>query len=256
MTLSSAVQITERIAGALCLLAVGSAAWYGAVKVAQAMDGLSATTVQLQTTTAKLNATMDAINAPCTGFHGSVTCGPLAQLSQTIKNIGILSGQATEQVKQSALLVNVTTESLRNTSGKVTEMADAFVRTADAGTGTLNAATKTLGIVNDPKTGLAPTLAAYTGLGEDMDKMLKGKAVQGVIDELQATLTGMAGMAANGNAISGDIHHWEQPFMNPVPCKMTKHPERCKWARIGKGIGTATIFAGRAGQAALPVVMR
>ena len=69
MTFSTASQIAERIAGTLCLLAVGSAAWYGAVKVGQAMDGLSATTAQLQTTTEKLNATVDAINAPCAGFH-------------------------------------------------------------------------------------------------------------------------------------------------------------------------------------------
>ena len=132
---------------ALCAIAVTAAicllCWQTATQEQAIGDAATALTRQLNAmpdlapTVQKLNQTVDAINAPCVGFHGSTTCGPIAQLSQTAKNVGIVAGLSAQQVKQSGVLIDSAAQAVQKVS---TDLSG----TAQAATGTLNAATGTL----------------------------------------------------------------------------------------------------------------
>lgn len=88
---------------------------------------------------AKGNTTLDEINAPCTSFHGSATCGPIAQLSQTEKNIGILAGQGALQVKQNGALLTTAGDSVISVSSHLNDAVDQLRGTAGSATATLDA---------------------------------------------------------------------------------------------------------------------
>ena len=135
-----------------CACAITAAlCWCVIFRLAPALDawGKSAPP-DLQPTLTRLNATLDAVNAPCTGFHGSVTCGPLAQLSQTEKNVGIVAGQSALQVKQSGVLIDAAAKSITQVSEHVNLAADS--------------ATSALATVSVDLTMLQPTIKATTPL--------------------------------------------------------------------------------------------
>ena len=139
----------------------------------------------------RLNATLDAINAPCTGFHGSSTCGVLAQAAQTEKNIGIVAGQAALQVRQTGTLIQASTANLDKAGKSVTDLTTHLTRTADAATDLTQELTTTIRTVND-RTG--PLLDAYTQSGNDLDALLKDHAVHETLDNVNDLTQNMAGV--------------------------------------------------------------
>ena len=107
----------------------------------------------------KAGATFDKINAPCTGFHGSVTCGTLAQVDQTAKNFGIVAGQTTEQVKQSGLLIEAATQNMNTVGYHVSDVADSLKGTAQATTAAVHQATMDLATANSVIASSQPLIA-------------------------------------------------------------------------------------------------
>ena len=150
-------------------------------KIAVASD------VSLKPSLDKLNATLDAINAPCVGFHGSVTCGPLAQLSQTEKNVGILAGQAALQVRQSATLVNAASEAVTSATADVHTMAV-------AGTETLGEGKRTLASFQPLAASLTRTADASTLTVQHFDALVQSP-------DLAAAIQHANGMTASGDTI-------------------------------------------------------
>ncbi len=200
-----------------------------------------------------LAQTVDAINRPCGGGR---PCGLLANVNKTFAKVG--DAIVTTQLQERAITPHTVSamDTFKDAATRLGGTADALTGTANAGTETLQEATSTLGEGKRAIAAMPPLLDAYTRSGNDLDALLASKSLSDALDNLRDTTKSMAGVSNNLDLISGDFHHWEQPFMNPVPCKQTKHPERCKWGRIGKGIGAATVFTGRVGQTALPIVMR
>lgn len=206
------------------------------ITIQQMGQSVNEATDALAKTTGKLNATLDAINAPCKGFHGSVTCGPLAQLSQTEKNVGILAAQSALQVRQTAGLVTDTAEAIKGAAADVHTMAVAGTGTLNAATGTINAFQPVAGHVDD---------------------------AVGHFDDL-LTSPDTLGMLHNGNEItkvwagtSDDFHVWSHDLWNPDPCTNAK----CRW---GRGFKTAGAYLGLGAQAeqfsnfwrAIPVTLK
>ena len=172
------------------VLAICGCACFCLWRVSVAADAVRLPNVQ--PTLDRANATLDAINAPCTGFHGSVTCGPLAQLSQTAKNVGIVAGQSALQVKQSGKLIDAAATAVQ-------EVSQHASRTADAATGTLTAATETLGEGKRTIAAAQPLLEAYTRTGNDLDAMIQENS-----PSVRRVLVNAADMTASGNGILYD----------------------------------------------------
>jgi hypothetical protein len=144
----------------------------------------------MQPTLDKANDTLDAINAPCVGFHGSVTCGPLAQLSQTEKNVGILAGQAALQVKQSATLVD-------SASAAVTSATADVHRMALAGTETLTEGKRTIAAAQPLLASLTRTSDASTLAIQHFDALVTSKDISEAISNIQFTTQNIGGVTAD-----------------------------------------------------------
>jgi hypothetical protein len=164
-------------------------------------------------TLAKINGTLDAINAPCKDIQGDWVCGPLAQLAQTEKNVGILASRSAQQVQQTGILVTAVANNLDSVGTAVRDTARHLDKTADAGTGTLNAATATLGEGQHAIAAFQPLAAAYTQDGYDLDALLKDRS-------LRATLDNVAGMTTQGGAILVDFRQvadkGREDYLKPV----------------------------------------
>lgn len=175
--------------------------------------------------------TLKAINAPCTGFHGSVTCGPIAQLSQTEKDLGILAGQGVEQERQLGIVMTAAAKSITSASQDVHTATVALKGTADAGTGTLSEATTTLKTANGTIAAFQTVLDGATKAEGNVNDLLKRKAVGELLDNLAAG-------TETGDAILTDVHVASHPFLNPDPCKTRKcRFGRYVWPVIRTGLG-------------------
>jgi len=178
----------------------------------------------------RVNATLDAINAPCVDFQGNYTCGPIVQLSQTEKNVGILAARSAQQVQQTGTLVTAVASNLNTVGDAVKATASHLNKTADAGTGTLNAATGTLiaatGVIqtltidarttNDLLVQLKPLIASYTATGNDLDTSVK--TFNGLMASPNVTI-----MLANGAQFTTTAVQLEQKLaqctLHPtIPC--------------------------------------
>ena len=158
-------------------------------------------------TVEKLNQALDAINAPCVGFHGSVTCGPIAQLSQTAKNVGIVAGQSALQVKQSGVLIDAAAKSITEVTAHVNRTADALTQTAQGATDTLAEGKRTIAAAQ-------PVLAALTRDGDDLHELLKSHAIDQTLTNVASMTDSGAGIMANGKTVSDKITY---DFTHPVP---------------------------------------
>jgi hypothetical protein len=107
-----------------------------------------------------VNETLAEINAPCTSFHGSVSCGPIAQLSQTEKDVGILAAQGALQVKQTHDLILATTRNLDEVGASVKKVSGHLSQTADALSETAQQASTS---VQGVETHLTPVLDSTAG---------------------------------------------------------------------------------------------
>lgn len=168
---------------------------------------------------AKLSATLDAVNAPCKGFHGSETCGVLAQAAQTEKNVGILAGQGAEQVKQSAVLVQTTAKAINGASNDVHQLsarlsgtADALTGTANASTGTLQTASTALGNANESIAALQPLISGLQRDSDDLDSLIRRPTIGQTIDNT-------ATISHNFALTTTDFETRFHAILYPPPCK-------------------------------------
>lgn len=83
---------------------------------------------------------------------------------------------------------------------------------------------------------------------ETANKIMLSNAVQRTLEGLGTTATQLGG-------VTTDLHAETTRLFNPVPCSKEKHPGRCRAGRFGKALAGGVYIAGRAGQAALPIVL-
>ena len=194
---------------------VGWSAWQTYPHIIVATDNWAA--ARPANTFDRINTTLDKINAGCVDIQGDYVCGPIEQLSQTEKNVGILAARSAQQVQQTGTLVTAVANNLNTVGEAVKDSAGHINGTADAATGTLKAATDTLGEGKRTIAAAQPLLAAYTQSGNDMDALLKRKAIGDLLDNL-------AGVTAHGNAIAGDFQQVADKaradYLRPVPWYM------------------------------------
>lgn len=114
------------------------------------------------------------ILAPCSGKDGKSHCGTLAQVDQTVKNLGAMAAQSQQQVRQTADVIKALQASLVAIQTDVHTEIGSLTKATDATTALLKAGTGILGILNDPKTGLKPILAATQSTVADTDTAVKG----------------------------------------------------------------------------------
>ena len=171
-----------------------------------------------------INATLAAINAPCASFHGSATCGPIAQMSQTEKNIGILAGQGALQVKQSGALIEATTRNLDRVATSVTGEIAALQGTTDALTNTANAGTKTLGelqaqfataVAKIPDT--QPLVDSAKKMVDDGDAIATSPDVTRFLKVSADTGVQVSVIATQGAGIAVDLHKEADELTAPQP---------------------------------------
>ncbi len=193
-------QPVKLAAETICLLTLAGCAVFVAVRLSTTLDHADSAIQSLQTAadelpnvTDRFSDTLDIINAPCIGIHGSTTCGPLAQLSQTEKNIGIVAGLAAQQVRQTGTMIQATTANIDKAGDSVVKVTTHLSKTADAATELTQEATAALRTVNE---GTGPLLKAYTRSGDDLDALLKSHAIYETLDNVQ-TLTGAAAHITN-----------------------------------------------------------
>jgi hypothetical protein len=170
---------------------------------------------------AKLSATLDQINAPCVGFHGSVTCGVLAQAAQTEKNIGIVAGQSALQVKQSGVLVQAAAASVQSAALDVHTVATSLAGTATAATGTLAAITGDVQALKPSLDAMPRLLAAYTRTGDDLDGVIRDNSasLHLTLENVQEMTSSSAAILANGKIVTDKVAH---DYTTPV--KWYKQP--------------------------------
>ena len=183
----------------LCLVTLTGFGCWALVHVGRAADALRAPDVEPTIAKAnaaidKVNGTLDALNKPCYDLQGDWICGPIPQLSQTEKNIGILAARSAQQVQQTGTLVTAVAHNLDTVGDSVKTVAGRLSTTADAATGLLHTTSTAMDKLNDDKSGLSPLLAAYTGAGNDMDALIKGHAVNDTLTNLQFTTQNVAGV--------------------------------------------------------------
>jgi hypothetical protein len=179
------------LAGIAFLCVSGWQVW----RAGKTIVAADAAIVQVDGAVATLNGTLAALNAPCTGFHGSVTCGPIAQLSQTEKNVGIMAGQGALQIKQSAVLVQSAARAVQSASADIHSTSLALTGTANAATGMLQQGQTDLSTMNDSIAATKPLIEASTATVRDYGALAPF---------LKSTADNVQHMTFHLNAIAGD----------------------------------------------------
>lgn len=208
--MTKALQITL----CLCALALTGAlllvSWH-AVGMLDALHlaawNVSVATYEAKPTVQKANATLDAINAPCVGFHGSVTCGPIAQLSQTEKNVGILAGQGAEQIKQSAKLVDAASEAVTGAAADVHTLAV-------AGTGTLDESKRTIAAAQPLLASLTRTSDASTLAVQHFDALIQSRDIAETLHHASEVTISADEIAQDGRRVADDA---TRRYFTPQP---------------------------------------
>ena len=202
------------VTGAVCALCVQTmrqeqAIGDAATALRQSMPDLRG----VEKTVEKASSTLDAINAPCVGFHGSVTCGPIAQLSQTAKNVGIVAGLSAQQVKQSGVLIDSAAKSVTEVSAHVNRTADALTQTAQGATDTLAEGKRTIAAIQ-------PVLGAFKQDVDDINALLRDEAIHRTLANLDATTQNLGGITLDARLVSDKI---SADYLRP----------KTPWSRIG-----------------------
>ena len=152
-----------------------------------------------------LNPTLDAIIGPR---------GTLHEINKATVKIGDAIVTTQLQERTAAPHVTAAMDQFGAAAVHLSETADALSKTAQAGTGTLQAATDTLGEGKRTIAAAQPLLVSYTRAGDDLDALLKRKAIGDVLDNL-------AGATGQGNAILGDFRQVADKaradYLRPVP---------------------------------------
>jgi hypothetical protein len=161
-----------------------------------------------------LKPTLDHLNRPCKGPSGPDACGTLAQINKTAIDAGdaIVRTQLIE--RNTAPHVTAAMDQFGTAAVHLSSTADSLAGTAHAATGTLDAATDTLGEGKRTIAAAQPLLASYTNAGDDLDALLKRKAIGEILDHA-------AGITGHAYAITGDMQRVSddltQRYFAPVP---------------------------------------
>jgi hypothetical protein len=110
----------------------------------QVSDAVRVQSNGLSAVIGQANAALTTVNAPCKDNGHQVVCGTLAEVSQTTKNIGILSAQGAEQVKQSGNLIQATTHNLDIVGASAQGSFIAITGAANSASTTIQAANTTI----------------------------------------------------------------------------------------------------------------
>ena len=159
-----------------------------------------------------LNATLLAINSPCTSFHGSTSCGVLAQLSQTEKNFGIVAGQSAEQVKQSGQLITAAAGNINLIGQHVNSALDVFA-------GTSKQATTDLASMNDLFLGAKPLVSHLDAVAISADISVERFNAMLASPQLATITTNFESMSGSGVHIMQTTDQVETKL-----AKCTLHP--------------------------------
>ena len=165
-----------------------------------------------------LKPTLDHLNRPCKGPAGPDACGTLAQINKTAIDAGdaivrtqLIERATTPHITAAMDQFSTAADNLSITAQSLTGTAKAATGTLTAATGTFNEGMDTLSTFN-AKAG--PLLDAYTQSGNDMDALIKRKAIGDLLDNL-------AGVTAHGNAIAGDFQQVADKaradYLRPTP---------------------------------------
>jgi hypothetical protein len=221
-------------AGAITLAAISVWGCFGlnhAAIIALDRWGAAAPTV------GKTDAVLDHLNRPCKGASGPDACGTLAQINKTAIDAGdaIVRTQLIERSTQPHIIAAM--DEFGQTAKHLSSTADSLKGTADALTGTAQGATDTLAEGKRTIAAAQPLLAAYTQSGNDMDALIKRKAIGDLLDNL-------AGVTAHGNAIAGDFQQVADKaradYLRPVPWYMQPIKKSSQLIDIGAAIARHT----------------
>lgn len=193
---------------AVAIVAIASFAWEWTLTNRAARASLS----PLVSLGAQANSTLGAINAPCTGNHGSYSCGALAQLAQTEKNIGIVAGQSALQVKQSGKLIDSAAESIQSVAAHVNTLADAGTRATSSATLTIQEAQATIRAAQPLLASLNQSAQASTVLLNSANARLRDP-------QIDALLAHIEGMSDSGDKMLADARWKEHEILHPTPAK-------------------------------------
>lgn len=161
--------------------------------------------------------TLERVNAPCTGFHGSVSCGTLAQIDQTTKNIGIVAGQSALTARQTGELVQATTGTLNSMAGEVSATAKAGRGTLNAAATTMDEATRTLAAVQSKIPDTQRLVDGVTLATADLDKTVRDADGLVTSPDVQRFLKASADTSMQVSGIAADVHKETTKLTAPQP---------------------------------------
>jgi hypothetical protein len=174
-----------------------------------------------------VNDTLASLNAPCKDFQGDWVCGPIPQLSQTEKNIGILAAKSAQQVRQSASLVNASTAAIQKTADAATRLLGSAQRSTDAIPATLDNVDALLG---DTRSVFLPGLEQSNA---DFQGLLESHAIQQTFDNAAAMTGNANGILADGRKVADKA---AADFLKPVPWYMQPIKKSSDLLDIGAAI--------------------
>jgi methyl-accepting chemotaxis protein len=226
MNLDVKAQIAERIAGAVCLLAVaGSAAFF-------AWDSHQTQVITRQAVAGVKN-TLVNVNRPCKGPAGPDACGTLAEINKATIQVGDILKTSQMQEKDTARAAQQTMTAVDQMAAHADALTDSLSGTANAATGALTQAQTDLRTLDGTIAAAQPLLAAYTASGYDLDALLKDKSIHRTIDNVDRLSLALAGSTENVQGMTGDAKR--------VTDDLTKKyfTPRPRWQKVG-----STIFDG------------
>ncbi|HEX5426666.1 MAG TPA: hypothetical protein VFW94_24350 [Candidatus Acidoferrales bacterium] len=202
---------------ALCTVASFSI-WNIAFGPKSANEAVASSLRNVPGTVDRINSTLDAADAPCkevrgkNGNTGAWECGPIAQLSQTEKNVGIVAAKAAEQVMQNGKLLQSAVTNLNQTSAHVNDEIESMRKLTDAATNTANQTTTDLQTVDGVVSSFRPIPNQMSVFLAHTDDTVNGVAVR-------STLNSISGMAVNFDQASGDFAKRFHAILYPPPCR-------------------------------------
>ena len=162
-------------------------------------------------------ALLDFVRRPCASvdaFGHLLPDGPICELNQAIHDIRKITTASGKQVQQTGQLIDATARTMGTVGESVKGTAGHLNKTADAATGTLNAATDMLGEGKRTIAAAQPLLSQLTA---------NGASLQETTDTLNDTLKRQAigKLLDNAAGISGDFRTIADKatadFIRPVP---------------------------------------
>ena len=147
----------------------------------------------------KIDAIADALTRPCGSGH---PCGTLANLDKGITKIG--DAIVTTQLEERAAAPHVieAMDTFNVAAAKLGGSADALTGTAHAGTATLDAATANLDALGDPAKGLPAMVASYTAAGDNLNAILRQKAIAEILANVDSMTGSGAEILADGKKVT------------------------------------------------------